>query len=124
MRHDSPVSFALTRFPKQDMDIRGTTIKAGDPILLSLLAANRDPRRFPDPDRLDITRDTQNRHVGFGHGLHNCLGAALGRLEAQIAVPAFFRRFPAAALAVPADQIEYDPSFLLRHVVEMPVDLR
>jgi cytochrome P450 len=76
-----------------DMEVGGTTIRAGDQVSLSLSAANRDPEAFVDPDRLDITR-TDNKHLAFGAGAHFCMGANLARTEAQIAIGTLVRRFP------------------------------
>jgi cytochrome P450 len=91
-------------------------------VIAGLLAANRDPEQFRDPDRLDITRSSA-RHLGFGHGLHHCLGAALARLESRIAIPALFRRFPELALATPRADIRYIDNWAMRRVVELPVDV-
>jgi cytochrome P450 len=84
------------------------------------LAANRDPRRFDDPDRLDISRPGV-RHVSFGHGMHHCLGAALARLVGEIAIPELFRRFPDLALALPRDEVSYIENWTMRRLVALPV---
>jgi cytochrome P450 len=76
-----------------DCEVAGVRVKQGVLIALLLGAANRDPQVFDDPDRFDIGR-ADNRHVAFGHGVHFCLGAALARTEAQIAIPTLLRRFP------------------------------
>ena len=92
LRFDSPVQWTL-RFAEEDREWRGHAIKKGQRIQIGIGPANRDPARFPNADRFDITR-TENRHVAFGHGPHFCLGAALARLEAQIVFRALSRRFP------------------------------
>ncbi|MFI0240305.1 cytochrome P450 [Streptomyces sp. NPDC016845] len=92
-RYEGPALLALRRFPTQDMVIGDVMVKAGETVLLSLSAANRDPDRFPDPDRLDVGRDTAG-HLALGHGIHYCLGAPLARAETEIALRALLDRFP------------------------------
>lgn len=92
LRFESPVQ-ATRRIALAECEIRGRRIRPGDRVVAVLGAANRDPRVFPEPDLLCIDRDP-NRHLAFGAGIHFCLGASLARLEAQIAVAAFVRRFP------------------------------
>ncbi|MFD8811423.1 cytochrome P450, partial [Streptomyces sp. NPDC059627] len=84
-RIDGPAPLAIRRFPTEDVSIGGVTVPAGETVLLSLAAAHRDPRRFPEPDRLDIGRDATG-HLALGHGIHYCLGAPLARLETEIAL--------------------------------------
>jgi cytochrome P450 len=85
LRYEPPVQFLQSRTALADIEIADTTIPAGAPITLVLAAANRDPDRFPDPDRFDPDR-SDNQHVGFGSGIHYCYGAPLARVEAQIAL--------------------------------------
>jgi cytochrome P450 len=92
LRYDSPVQMT-DRVVTADCDVAGHPVRKGTIVALLLGAANRDPLRFPDPDRLDIGRQ-DNHHLSFGHGAHFCLGAALARVEAQIAIAALLRRFP------------------------------
>jgi cytochrome P450/predicted NAD/FAD-dependent oxidoreductase len=99
LRFDSPIQFA-SRIAREDMVVGGRTIRAGDRVLCLLGAANRDPAVFEDPARLDLGRHP-NRHLGFGTGIHHCLGAALARVAAGEAVAAFARRFPDAELVEP-----------------------
>ncbi|MFE6942482.1 cytochrome P450 family protein [Streptomyces chartreusis] len=97
-RFEGPALLAIRRFPTEDMTIGGVPVPAGETVLLSLAAANRDPARFPDPDRLDLSRDTSG-HLALGHGVHHCLGAPLARAETEIALTALLERFPELALA-------------------------
>jgi cytochrome P450 len=92
LRYDSPVQ-TTDRVASVDCEIAGHTIRKGSVVALLIGAANRDPARFADPDRLDLTR-RDNHHLSFGHGAHFCLGAALARVEAQIVIPTLLRRFP------------------------------
>lgn len=119
-RYDGPALLAIRRFPVEDVEIGGVTIPAGETVMLSLVSANRDPLRFPDPDRLDLDR-RDGGHLALGHGIHYCLGAPLARLEAQIAVSTLLRRFPALALDVPRDELRWRPSIRARGLVALPV---
>lgn len=95
MRYDGPAALAIRRFPLEDITIGGVTVPAGETVLLSPSAANRDPGRYPDADRLDITRDTAG-HLALGHGIHHCVGAPLARLETATALAALIERFLAS----------------------------
>jgi cytochrome P450 len=110
------------RFATEDVVLGNVTIPAGGIVQVFLAAANRDPRRFNDADRLMLER-VDNPHVTFGHGLHFCLGAALARLEAEIAFDGLLTRFPRLALAVPPEDVEWHPSFS-RGPTRLPVRLR
>jgi cytochrome P450 len=104
--------------PNTDVEVGGRTIPKGALVLGLIGAANRDPAHFPDPDRLDITR-SDNRHLGFGWGIHFCLGAPLARLEAQIAILALARRMPRLALATARP--EWRRASTLRGLTALPV---
>jgi cytochrome P450 len=88
-----PTGHAVARYVMQDVELHGTTIPAGSPILLLVAAANRDPRRYADPDVFDIHR-ADIQHLTFGYGLHFCLGANLARLEGRVALDELLKRFP------------------------------
>ncbi|MFE5888594.1 cytochrome P450 [Streptomyces sp. NPDC056462] len=117
-RYDGPALLAIRRFPTEDVTIGGVTVPAGDTVLLSLSAANRDPARFPDPDRLDLGRDASG-HLALGHGIHYCLGAPLARAETEIAVAALLDRFPELALA--DDDLRWRRSLRARGLLALPV---
>ena len=87
----------MQRIVREPLELHGTTLQAGHVVHLLLGAANRDPRQFAEPDRLDFERRS-NSHVAFGHGPHYCLGAPLARLEVALAVGTIARRFPRLAL--------------------------
>jgi cytochrome P450 len=118
LRYDGPVNPGMTRFPTEDIEIGGVRILRGATLLIGMATANRDPARFTDPDRLDITR-TDNAHLAFGHGIHFCLGAPLARLEAEIAFAALLRRLPGIALAVPAGELQWHSG--LRGLKHLPL---
>jgi hypothetical protein len=106
------------RWASESVTIEGTVIEPGTPVRLLLGSANRDPRQYDAPDRFDIHR-TSIRHLAFGRGLHVCLGSALGRLEAQVVVPAVLRRFPDLTLV--DDAPTWRPSFVVRQLATLPV---
>ena len=120
LRFDGPVRNATWRFPVEPVVIAGQRIEPGEPILISLLSANRDPAAFPDPDAFDPARDNRG-HLAFGRGPHFCVGAALARLEGAIAVGTTLRRFPNLALAEPAGQLTWWPSPIMRGLFRLPV---
>jgi cytochrome P450 len=83
-RYETPIS-GIPRVPTEDITVAGVSIPAGSYLTVSVPSANRDPRRFADPDRFDITR-TDNRHLTFGFGIHHCVGASVARAEIQEAL--------------------------------------
>jgi cytochrome P450 len=117
LRYDSPVQ-RTARMASEDVSINGQTIPKGEVVTLFMGAANRDPARFSDPDRLDIGRP-DNRHLSFSHGIHFCLGAPLARAEGQIAIATLARRLPKLALAT--ESPEFRPSVTLRGLEALPV---
>jgi len=118
LRYDSPLQFAA-RVAKQDVELDGRTLQAGQRAMLILGSANHDPAQFPDPDRLDVRRQ-ENRHLAFGFGMHFCVGAGLARAEAQIALDTIVRRLPGLRLS--ADPPVRRPSIALRGLSSLPVE--
>ncbi|WP_435975343.1 cytochrome P450 [Streptomyces sp. Qhu_M48] len=104
----------------EDVELDGQPIRAGETVTLSLEAANRDPERFPDPDALDLRRKATG-HLGFGHGIHQCLGQQLARVQMTVALPALLRRFPTLRLAVPAEEIPLRTRMNVYGVHRLPV---
>jgi cytochrome P450 len=117
LRYDSSVQ-ATARVAKQDIELGDRRITTGQTVILYLGAANRDPAQFPQPDRLDIRR-AENRHLAFAHGPHFCLGAALARLEGQVAFTSVVRRWPRLTLA--SELVEWRDNALLRGLVSLPI---
>jgi cytochrome P450 len=120
LRYYGPAETTTPRFAGEDVELGGQAIAKGDPLLVVLAAADRDPARFADPQAFDITRGDANRHIAFGKGIHACLGAPLARLEGQVALAALFRRYPDLRLAVPESEITWAPSFL-RSLTALPL---
>ena len=106
LRYLSIVQWGLTRSAREDVTIGELRIRAGEIVIASLAAANRDPRAFPDPDRLIVSRPA-NPHLAFGYGIHHCLGAQLARAVMKAGFSALLRRLPGLRLAVPGDEISY-----------------
>ncbi|MCC9153537.1 cytochrome P450 [Streptomyces parvulus] len=122
LRFDSPVHSTAFRFAAEPLELAGTPIAAGDAVLVSLAAASRDPRHFPGPDRFDAGR-APGGHLGFGHGLHHCLGAPLARLEATVAVRLLLERCPALAFATDPATLTRRTGTLLHGLAELPLRL-
>ena len=122
LRYVNPVNNATFRCATEPVEIGGVRISRGDPVLVALSGANRDPARFGDPDRLDLGRDSSG-HLAFGHGIHYCLGAPLARLEAEIAISGLLTRFGSISLAVEAASLRWRPSSLIHGLVALPVRL-
>jgi cytochrome P450 len=120
VRFNGPVEHSRHLFALADVEFDGTVVPQGEIVIPLLLAANRDPAVFPAPDVFDIARNP-NRHLGFGHGIHFCLGAPLARLEGRIALEALVQRFPGLTLAVDPAELEWSPNLMLRGVRRLPV---
>jgi cytochrome P450 len=121
LRYNAPVQMIVRR-AAEDVEAFGREIAEGTNVMLLYGAANRDPAAFDRPDEFDIGR-TQNRHFGFGHGVHVCLGAALARLEGRIAFDYFARRFPAMTLACDPDGLDWHSHAVFHGLKRLPVRL-
>ena len=124
IRFTAPVPHATFRVTAEPVSLGGVQIPAHEQILVCLAAANRDPERFPAPDVLDIGRN-DGPHLGFGHGIHYCLGAPLARLEARVAFEELLGRHPRLSLAVGRDALAWShgDGLVLRGLVSLPVIL-
>jgi cytochrome P450 len=123
LRYEGPVNVATVRFTTEPLRVGGADIPAGQFVMISPLAANRDERRFADPDHLDIARPPSG-HIAFGHGIHHCLGAPLARLEGQVAIGRLLSRFPDLALAAEPGELRWRSSTLMHGLRTLPVRLR
>jgi cytochrome P450 len=120
LRYDGPVELATWRFATEPLTIGGQPIATGDPVLVVLAAADRDPARFTGPDTLDLAR-RDNQHLGYGHGIHYCLGAPLARLEARTALETLLRRLPDLELAPDPADLRWRGGLIMRGLRELPV---
>ncbi|MGW2598059.1 cytochrome P450 family protein [Streptomyces klenkii] len=120
LRYDGPVELATWRFATQDLTIGGQRIAAGDPVLVVLAAADRDPERFAEPDTLDLSR-SDNQHLGYGHGIHYCLGAPLARLEGRTALATLLRRLPDLRLNTEPEDLRWRGGLIMRGLRTLPV---
>ncbi|GAA4780491.1 cytochrome P450 [Actinomycetospora chlora] len=120
LRWLSVVHSGVPRLVREDTTVGGRPVAAGEFLVLSLPAANRDPAVVDHPDDLDVTREIAP-HVAFGHGVHHCLGAPLARAEMAVAFPALFRRFPTLALDIPFDEVEFRSATVVHGLRALPV---
>lgn len=124
LRYLTVVQIGFPRFARTDHILGGKQIKAGDPILVSLSGADRDPRQFGDrPDEFDPHRDPGQSHFAFGHGLHRCVGAELARMELRAAFLALARRFPDMTLAVDPAELEFQQLSIVYGIKSLPARL-
>lgn len=125
LRYSTPTSHVLIRFATQDVPVGDKVLPAGDALIVSYGAIGHDEKAHgPTAGAFDITRPTANRHISFGHGPHVCPGAALSRLEAGVALPALYARFPSLDLAIPAPELRNKPVVTQNDLHELPVRLR
>jgi cytochrome P450 PksS len=120
VRFVCPLEMATERYAREDITIAGTPIPRGELVLAVIGSANRDENYFDHPDSLDITREN-NKHLAFGQGAHYCLGAALARLEGQIAISTLVQRMPDVRLNIAPDQLRWRGGFVLRGLEALPV---
>jgi cytochrome P450 len=122
LRYEGPLNTATVRFTAEPVTLGDTVIPAGELVVIALLGANRDERRFTDPHRFDVFRP-ENRHIAFGHGIHHCVGAPLARMEGEIALDRLLSRYDDIQL-VSGGAPAYRPSTLMRGLQELPVTVR
>jgi cytochrome P450 len=122
LRYDSPVPHATFRYATEPVNIAGVTIPAGAQVIIGLAPSNHDAEEYADPESLDLGRE-ELHHLAFGHGIHFCLGAALARMEGQLALRSLLVRFPQLRLAVSDDELHWGhgDGLVLRGLIELPV---
>ncbi|GAB3399142.1 cytochrome P450 [Flindersiella endophytica] len=108
------------RYATEDLELGGELIPKGSTVVISFLAANHDPLRYPNPDALDVHRNARG-HLSFGHGVHQCLGQQLARIEMRAGLGGLLRRFPSLQLAVPAGEVRLRTDMNIYGVHELPV---
>lgn len=122
LRYEGPGNRATLRYATEPLELGGVTVGAGEYVSVLLGSANRDEAKFACPHMLDVTRST-NGHLGFGHGIHYCVGAPLARAEMEIALRDILARFPDLSLAVPDSELRWRKSFMMQGLETLPVRL-
>ncbi|MGU3501152.1 cytochrome P450 [Mycobacterium sp. C31M] len=120
MRYLSIIQNGQRRVAIEDIEISGETIKAGEGVIIDLAPANWDAKAYPDPDKLDLSREA-GQQLGFGYGRHQCVGQQLARAELQIVFHTLLRRIPTMELAIPFDEVPFKHDRLAYGVYELPV---
>lgn len=120
LRYAGPVDTATPRWAREDLEIAGVTICRGEAVRAAVASANRDQRKFSQPDMLDITRQP-NPHLAFGAGAHYCIGASLARFEGQIAIATLLRSVPDLHISVPPETLTWRPGLVMRGLTALPV---
>ncbi|MFY1694534.1 cytochrome P450 family protein [Solwaraspora sp. WMMA2101] len=123
LRYDGPVLMSMLRFTTAPVQVGEVTIPEGAFLLASLAHANRDPQRFAPQEAYDV-RGPSDGHLGFGHGIHYCIGAPLARVEGQIAIGRLLRRFPRLSLAAPVESLRWLDTTFLRALISLPVSTK
>ncbi len=121
LRYDGPVEFATWRFTTEPVAVGETLIPAGEPVLVVLAAADRDPARFTRSRRVLDLKRSEGGNLALGHGIHFCLGAPLARLEGRIAFERLFARFPGLGLAAEPESLRWHAGLIMRGLHELPV---
>ncbi|MBP2337094.1 cytochrome P450 [Saccharothrix coeruleofusca] len=117
-RWTTPQLLTTPRWAREDVEIGGVLVRRGEPVTTAIVAANRDPRAFAEPERLDLGRAAAPGHLGYGHGPHFCLGAAFARVQTEVALTALLDRFPRLA---PAGEVRHAPDGGTWRVAHLPV---
>ncbi|MEU2790977.1 cytochrome P450 [Streptomyces sp. NPDC007100] len=123
LRYESPIERVPTLVTREPVTYSGVDIGPGEVIYACVASANRDPERFADPDRFDPHRADIGHHLGFGKGIHYCLGAALARIEGEVALTQLLDSFGHMTQAVPEEELNWRSTFLFRSLAELPVTL-
>ncbi|MFD7664947.1 cytochrome P450 [Streptomyces sp. NPDC059788] len=123
LRYESPIERVPTLVTREPVTYSGVRIDPGEVIYACVASANRDPERFADPDRFDPHRRDIGHHLGFGQGIHYCLGAALARIEGEVALAELLHAFDDMTQAVPEAELNWRSTFLFRSLAELPVTL-
>ncbi|HEX4226548.1 MAG TPA: cytochrome P450 [Pseudonocardiaceae bacterium] len=121
LRYLTVVQFGVLRYATQDLEVGEHTIKAGDWVVASLAAGNRDSRAFPEPDTVDLAREDPRTHLAFGYGAHQCVGQQLARLELIEIFRTLYRRIPTLRLAAPIENVPFKAKGLTYGVRQLPV---
>ena len=122
LRFVTPAETSTERFARNDVEVAGTVVPKGALVLGVIASANRDPRRFENPETVDVAR-RDNRHLTFGQGIHYCVGAPLSRLEGEVAFTALTERLPNLRLGVTPERLEWRSSLVLRGLKALPVSV-
>lgn len=122
LRYNDPVEYSTSRWAGEDLEFKGASISKGDLVIVVLNSANHDPSQFNDPEVFDITRE-KSRHLAFGKGIHTCLGAPLARLEGEVAIRGFIKRFSNAKMRADSSDLQWRPGMIVRGVRELPITL-
>ncbi|CAN5843056.1 cytochrome P450 [soil metagenome] len=120
LRFVTPAETSTERFARADVEVAGTIISKGALVLGVIASANRDPRRFENPETVDVAR-ADNKHLAFGQGIHYCVGAPLSRLESEVAFTALTERLPDLRLGVPPEKLKWRSNLVLRGLKALPV---